>query len=237
MRSIGPGGKEAAMVNRVLVVEDDASVREAVTLVLERDDFRVTTADDGAMALDVFGQEEWDLVVLDLMLPHIDGFEVCRRLRSLSAVPIVMLTARADTDDVVAGLELGADDYVVKPFDPRELAARARAAVRRATEAVPPRWKARDLEVDEEAFSVHRDGSELPLSAMELRLLIALASRPGQVLTRESLLERVWGYDYLGDSRLVDMAILRLRGKLGDPPSPPPYIETVRSVGYRFSCA
>jgi two-component system response regulator MtrA len=223
------------MTHRVLVVEDDPSVREAVTLVLEAADFEVDTAEDGQIALDRLDGMGWDLVILDLMLPSVDGFAVCRAIRSRSTVPIIMLTARADTADVVAGLEMGADDYVTKPFEPSELAARARAAVRRAVESVPPQWTARDLEIDEEAFTVRRGGEELPLSATETRLLVALASRPGQVLSRESLLERVWGYDYLGDSRLVDMAVLRLRTKLGEPDDGVSYIETVRSVGYRFN--
>lgn len=223
------------MGHRVLVVEDDDSVREAVTLVLEANGFEVHSARDGSEALLLVARERWDLIVLDLMLPSVDGFEVCRTVRDRSQVPIVMLTARADTSDVVAGLEMGADDYVVKPFEPRELAARARVAVRRAVASVPSVWRARDLEVDEEAFTVRRGDDEIALSATETRLLIALASSPGQVLSREALLERVWGYDYLGDSRLVDMAVLRLRTKLGEPDGPLPYIETVRSVGYRFS--
>lgn len=222
------------MSHRVLVVEDDASVREAVTMVLEDADFAVEAVDDGQAALHRVGRNQYDLVVLDLMLPSVHGFDVCREIRSHSVVPILMLTARADTADVVKGLELGADDYVTKPFDPKELAARARAAVRRAVESTPSRWSARDLDVDEEAFRVSRRGEEIPLSATELRLLIALASHPDQVMTRDVLLERVWGYDYLGDSRLVDMAVLRLRSKLGEPEAPPPYVETVRSVGYRF---
>jgi two-component system, OmpR family, response regulator MtrA len=220
---------------RVLVVEDDASVREAVTLVLEGAGFDVDATTDGAEALDAFAPSRWDLVLLDVMLPGADGFEVCRSIRARSTVPVVMLTARAETADVVRGLELGADDYVTKPFEPAELTARVRAAVRRSAETVPPRWRARDLEIDEEAFTVCRGGEELPLSATETKLLIALASRAGQVLSREALLERVWGYDYLGDSRLVDMAVLRLRSKLGEPEAPPPYVETVRSVGYRFA--
>ncbi len=223
------------MAHRALVVEDDASVREAVTMVLEAADFAVETAADGALALDAIERTPCDLVVLDLMLPVVDGFEVCRSIRARSTVPIVMLTARADTADVVRGLELGADDYLTKPFVPAELAARARAAVRRSTGAGPARWTARDLEIDEEAFTVSRDGTELALSATETRLLIALASRRGQVQSREALLERVWGYDYLGDSRLVDMAVLRLRTKLGDATDGAPYIETVRSMGYRFA--
>jgi len=222
------------MAQQVLIVEDDDSVREAATLVLERAGFEVRGVDDGAKALDEFDRGSFDLVVLDVMLPSLSGFDVCRELRSRSGVPIVMLTARTDTADVVAGLELGADDYLTKPFDPAELAARARAAVRRVTEAEPPRWEAQDLDIDEDAFRVVRCGVELALTAIEFRLLVALARHAGQVLTREVLLERVWGYDYLGDSRLVDMAVRRLRGKLGDDADQPTYITTIRSVGYRF---
>ena len=222
------------MIHRVLVVEDDRSVREAVTIVLERAGFDVSEVADGGEVSAALAAGAFDLVMLDIMLPSMNGFDVCREIRSTSSVPIVMLTARTDTDDVVRGLELGADDYVTKPFEPNELVARARAAVRRAVESTPPRWNARDIDIDEEAFRAARDGKALELTATEFRLLIALASRPGQVLTREALLERVWGYDYLGDSRLVDMAVLRLRTKLGDPDQPPPYIATVRSVGYRF---
>jgi two-component system response regulator MtrA len=217
-----------------LVVEDDRSVREAVTIVLERSGFDVVEVADGAEVAEVLRAGEFDLVLLDIMLPSMNGFDICRDIRTTSSVPIVMLTARTDTDDVVRGLELGADDYVTKPFEPAELVARARAAVRRAAESIPPRWQVRDLDIDEEAFCASRGGTALDLTATEFRLLVALASRVGQVLTREALLERVWGYDYLGDSRLVDMAILRLRSKLGEPDQPPPYISTVRSVGYRF---
>jgi two-component system response regulator MtrA len=222
------------MSKRVLVVEDDESVRALVTIVLEQAGFVTECTDDGAEVVELVDAGAFDLVVLDLMLPTINGFEVCRRVRERSSVPIVMLTARTDTPDIVRGLELGADDYVTKPFEPAELTARARAAVRRSVEVHPPRWRIRDLDIDEAAFRVVRGCEEIALSATEFRLLAVLASHPGQVLTREALLERVWGYDYLGDSRLVDMAILRLRAKLGDPDEPPPYIQTVRSMGYRF---
>jgi two-component system response regulator MtrA len=171
---------------------------------------------------------------LDLMLPTIDGFQVCSQIRSRSSVPIVMLTARTDSADVVAGLALGADDYVTKPFVPAELVARAHAAIRRASGELCVPWRVRDLEIDESAVSARRGDEDLRLTAMELRLLAALARRPGEAVSREELLELVWGYDYLGDSRLVDMAVLRLRTKLGDPDNDPPYIATVRSVGYRF---
>lgn len=222
------------MSPKVLVVEDDLSVCEAATLVLERAGFQVWGIGDGAAALERVQREEFDLVLLDVMLPSMNGFDVCREIRTRSQVPIVMMTARTDTADVVAGLELGADDYVTKPFEPAELAARARAAVRRTSDARPPRWTLRDLDLDEEAYRVFRDGEEIVLTATEFRLLVALASHVGQVLTREVLLERVWGYDYLGDSRLVDMAVRRLRAKLGDAPDSTPYVTTVRSVGYRF---
>lgn len=221
----------------ILLVEDDASVREAATLVLERAGFRVTSVADGAEGLATSSRECFDLVLLDLMLPSRSGFDVCREIRRTSGVPIVMLTARTETTDVVTGLELGADDYITKPFVPAELAARVRAALRRA----PPgdnttgsELTCRNLVVDEEAFRAFRNGREIDLTTIEFRLLSQLVRNCGKVLTREVLLDRVWGYDYLGDSRLVDMAVKRLRAKLGHAPAPPDYISTVRGVGYRF---
>ncbi len=221
----------------MLLVEDDESVRIAAALVLERSGFVVEVVEDGADALAAAQGSSFDLVVLDIMLPTLSGFEVCRGIRSRSSVPIVMLTARADTADVVVGLELGADDYITKPFEPAELVARARAAVRRSVGVSPPVWQARDLEIDDGAFQVRRGDDEIALTATEFRLLRVLANVPGRVFTREELLAAVWGYGYLGDSRLVDMAVGRLRTKLGDPPAPPAYIATVRSVGYRFEHA
>jgi two-component system response regulator MtrA len=217
-----------------LVVEDDQSVRAAITLVLQRSGFDVESVGDGRTCLDRLNDALFDLVMLDLMLPGMSGFDVCREIRSRSGIPIVMVTARTDTADVVAGLELGADDYVTKPFEAAELAARARAAVRRAVDHTSTQFSIRDLEIDEAAFSVSRQGAEIALTATEFRLLITLARHAGQVMTREVLLERVWGYDYLGDSRLVDMAMQRLRSKLGEPPSGSEYVTTVRSIGYRF---
>lgn len=226
------------MPQRVLLVEDSPSVREAATIVLERAGFAVHGVEDGAQALDTVAQRPpFDVVVLDLMLPSLSGFDVCREIRKTSGIPIVMLTARDDVADVVAGLELGADDYLTKPFEPAELAARIRAVLRRTTgigavQEAAETW--RDLVVDEHAFRAFRNDEELALTTIEFRLLAELVRNAGNVLTREVLLERVWGYDYLGDSRLVDMAVKRLRDKLGDPAEPPPYISTVRGVGYRF---
>jgi two-component system response regulator MtrA len=219
---------------RALVVEDDPSVRDAITLVLQRAGFGVESVGDGRSGLDRLDDSLFDLVILDLMLPGMSGFDVCREIRARSGIPIVMVTARTDTADVVAGLELGADDYITKPFEAAELAARARAAVRRTVDTAPTRWSIRDLEIDEPAFSVSRHGADIALTATEFRLLVTLAHHAGQVMTREVLLERVWGYDYLGDSRLVDMAMLRLRSKLGQPASGGEYVTTVRSIGYRF---
>ena len=224
------------MVNeRVLLVEDDASIREVAKLGLEQAGFKVTTAPDGREGLLHFRQGPFDLVVLDVMLPNLDGYEVCRQIRAESRVPIIMLSAKSETVDVVVGLELGADDYVTKPFEMAELVARSRAAVRRSTaEPEEPVITRGDVEIDPGAFVARRGGEELGLTATEFRLLLELARRPGQVFTRELLLQRVWGYDFLGDSRLVDVAVQRLRGKVEVDPKEPKMIKTVRGVGYRF---
>lgn len=223
------------MNETILLVEDDSSVRQSATMVLERAGFEVTAVGDGKEALDLLARQRVDLVLLDVMLPVMDGFEVCREIRRTSRLPIVMLTARTDTTDVVVGLELGADDYVTKPFEGRELAARLRAVLRRAAaEPDTPIIKMRDLEIDAAAHRASRCGKALELTATEFRLLVVLARNAGNVLTREVLLERVWGYDYLGDSRLVDMAVKRLRDKLCDDPKEPCHIATIRGVGYRF---
>jgi two-component system response regulator MtrA len=220
---------------RVLLVEDDPSIRETTALRLAGAGLRVTTAADGREALLRFRQEPFDLVLLDLMLPELDGYEVCREIRRTSRVPIVMLSARSDTVDVVVGLELGADDYVTKPFEPAELVARVRAALRRASaEAGDASIVAGDLVIDPAGFRATKAGRELELTATEFRLLHELARRPGQVFTRELLLERVWNYEYLGDSRLVDVAVQRLRAKIEDDPHRPALVTTVRGVGYRF---
>jgi two-component system response regulator MtrA len=222
------------MNERVLLVEDDASIREVAALGLEQAGFRVTTAADGRDGLARFRDGGPDLVVLDVMLPELDGLAVLREIRAASRVPVVMLSARADTVDVVVGLELGADDYVTKPFELRELVARVRAALRRAEPSEDEVLAVGDVEIEPGAFRVRRRGEEIPLTATEFRLLLELARRPRQVFTRELLLERVWNYDYLGDSRLVDVAVQRLRAKLEDDPKHPALIVTVRGVGYRL---
>ena len=223
------------MDERVLLVEDDPSIREVADLGLSQAGFRVTTSGDGRDGLIQFRNQSFDLVVLDVMLPELDGYEVCRQIRSESRVPIIMLSAKSDTVDVVVGLELGADDYVTKPFELPELVARARAAVRRGA-ALPedPVLTRGDLEIDPAAFIARKGGEELTLTVTEFKLLFELARRPGQVFTRELLLERVWNYEYLGDSRLVDVAVQRLRAKVEDDPKEPKHIKTVRGVGYRF---
>jgi two-component system response regulator MtrA len=222
------------MTNRILFVEDDPSIREVTALGLRAAGFEVTTATDGREALARFAAEQPDAVILDVMLPAIDGLAVCRAIRANSATPVIMLTARTDTADVVAGLEAGADDYVRKPFEMPELLARLRAALRRAapsgesaTITLGP------LTIDEAAHTVHRAGAEIALSHTEFRLLVELARRPGQVFTRELLLDRIWGYDYLGDSRLVDVAVQRLRAKVETDPANPDVILTVRGSGYK----
>jgi two-component system, OmpR family, response regulator MtrA len=223
------------MDERILLVEDDHSIREVAKLGLTKAGFHVTTAADGREGLLHFRQAPFDLVLLDVMLPVLDGYEVCRQIRAESRVPIVMLSAKTDTVDVVVGLELGADDYVKKPFEMAELVARARAAVRRSTAVdEEPVLVRGDLEIDPGAFMVRRRGEEVSLTATEFKLLLELARRPGQVFTRELLLQRVWNYDYLGDSRLVDVAVQRLRAKVEDDPKEPQAIKTVRGVGYRF---
>jgi DNA-binding response OmpR family regulator len=220
---------------RVLLVEDDASIREVASLGLKNAGFRVTAAVDGREGLARALHDPFDVVLLDVMLPSLDGFEVCREIRKHSRVPVVMLTARTDTVDVVVGLESGADDYVTKPFEMAELVARVRAVLRRA-QATPEETtiSVGPLDIDPAGFSARKNGEDLSLTATEFRLLMEMARRPGQVFTRELLLQRVWNYDYLGDSRLVDVAIQRLRGKVEDDPARPRLIKTVRGVGYRL---
>lgn len=237
--AVASNADEAAvtMSERVLLVEDDEVLRSAIALVLRASGMEVVEVGDGRRALEQFAAEGADVVVLDIMLPGADGFTVCAELRRRSPVPIVMVTARDAAADIVRGLELGADDYVVKPFEAAVLLARLRAVLRRANPADDAVLEARDIRVDLDKWRAWRGEVALDLTATELRLLAELIRHPGQVLTREVLLERVWGYDYLGDSRLVDMAIKRLRDKIEDEPSKPTRIGTVRGVGYRYEGA
>ncbi|MGA1169904.1 MAG: response regulator [Ilumatobacteraceae bacterium] len=222
----------------ILLVEDDAGIRAALSLALEDEGYEMLQAPDGRTGLALVAGERPDLVLLDLRLPDISGFEVCREIRANSNLPIIMVTAQTDTHDLVAGLEAGADDYVTKPVNSKELAARIRAALRRivreSTGRTPDVTRFGDIELRRDAGIVLKGGMEVALTKTELRLLIEFADHPNSVLSRDQLLERVWGYEYLGDSRLVDAHIRRLRVKIEDSPNEPRFITTARGMGYRF---
>ena len=221
------------MSSRILVVDDDPALSEMIGIVLEAEGFRPVFCADGALALDAFRDGKPDLVLLDLMLPGVDGIEICRRIRQISGVPVIMLTARSDTSDVVAGLEVGADDYIVKPFDPKELVARIRARLRPPASEAGERLQIGDLVLDVTAHEVRRAGQRINLTPLEFSLLLTLASKPNQVFTREMLLEKVWGYQYKSDTRLVNVHVQRLRAKVEADPDNPTIVMTVRGVGYR----
>ncbi len=227
------------MGTRILTVEDDERIRQAVKLALEDEGWDVDEAATGEEALSKFTHSPADVLLIDIMLPGLDGFEVCRSIRKLSDVPVIMVTARSDTHDVVAGLEAGADDYLTKPFAPKELSARIRALLRRTRqgENAGPLAKITvgELEISPDEGVVSRDGELIPLTKTEFKLLVELATQPGKVFSREVLLERVWGYDYFGDGRLVDVHIRRLRTKVEADPASPRYVVTARGMGYKLA--
>ena len=227
----------AAETRRILLVEDEKTIRDAVAAYLERESYWVTPAADGQIALDEFTKHRFDLVVLDLMLPKVSGEEVCRQIRNASDVPIIMLTAKGEEEDRIAGLELGADDYLVKPFSPRELVARVRALLRRAhvdNEPQRDRLAFGILEVDVAGHKAFLKGEELDLTASEFKLLTTLSRYPGRVYSRMELVEKVLGYDFEGYERTIDSHVKNLRAKLDDDPKEPTFIYTVHGVGYRF---
>lgn len=227
---------DAGVATRILTVEDDERIRTAVKLALEDEGWKVDEADTGEVALERFSQSPTDVVLIDIMLPGVDGFEVCRSIRRLSDVPIIMVTARDDTHDIVAGLEAGADDYLTKPFAPKELSARIRALLRRVrtTDSGATHLRFGDLEIVPEEGVVRRAGDEVHLTKTEFRLLLELANSPGRVLSREVLLERVWGHGYFADGRLVDVHVRRLRTKVEADAANPRHVVTVRGLGYKL---
>ena len=218
---------------RILVVDDDTALAEMIGIVLRAEGYEPFFCQDGALALDAFKSAAPDLVLLDLMLPGMDGIEICARIREESGVPIIMLTAKSDTADVVKGLESGADDYVVKPFNPKELVARVRTRLRPASDAATGTFTVGDLELDVTGHEVRRGDTKINLTPLEFELLLALAMKPEQVFTREMLLEQVWGYHYKADTRLVNVHVQRLRAKVEEDPDNPKIVMTVRGVGYR----
>lgn len=218
---------------RVLVVDDDEALAEMLALVLQNEGFTSRIVNRGDEAVAAFREYKPDVVLLDLMLPGRDGIDVCRELRQESGVPIVMLTARTDTLDVVQGLESGADDYISKPFKPKELIARVRARVRRLAEPTTEEVRIGDLRIDLAGHAVLRGDEEIALTPLEFDLLVCLARRPRQVFSRETLLEQVWGYRHAADTRLVNVHVQRLRAKVEHDPENPKIVTTVRGVGYK----
>ncbi|MGB9378627.1 MAG: MtrAB system response regulator MtrA [Mycobacteriales bacterium] len=221
------------MKGRVLVIDDDAALAEMLGIVLRSEGFEPSHVADGEHALDAFRDTKPDIVLLDLMLPGMSGIDVCRAIRAESGIPIVMLTAKSDTIDVVLGLESGADDYVVKPFKPKELVARVRARLRRTDDDVPEQLSIGEVSIDVLGHQVVQNGKHIALTPLEFDLLVALARKPRQVFTREVLLEQVWGYRHSADTRLVNVHVQRLRAKVERDPEHPEVVLTVRGVGYK----
>ncbi len=226
------------MSQRILVVDDEQPIADILKFTLEREGYEVDVAYDGLEAVDKARRRAPDLIILDIMLPSLDGFSVCKEVRTFSSVPILMLTAKETEVDKVLGLELGADDYVTKPFSPRELTARVRAILRRIRPERPPAdhksIRGGDLTLDLQGYEVHKGEQRIELTPREFELLRHLATRAGQVFTREALLQEVWGFDYFGDVRTVDVTVRRLREKIEANPAQPEFIKTKRGIGYYF---
>lgn len=221
------------MKQNILVIDDDKNIREVVKLYLRKEGYEVTEAADGAIGVDLFFGKQYDLVILDIMMPVQDGIETMKQIRAKSNVPVIMLTAKGETFDKVLALELGADDYVVKPFDPKELVARVKAVIRRSNqEDKSDILEYPHLKIDMQNYQVIYNEKEVQMPPKEIELLYFLASRPNKVFTRDQLLEQVWGFEYFGDSRTVDVHIKRLREKFRD--DEPWQIKTVWGVGYKF---
>ncbi len=214
-------------------MDDDPALAEMLTIVLRGEGFETAVVRDGAKALEVFRETHPDVILLDLMLPGMSGLEVCKEIRAESGIPIIMLTAKTDTVDVVLGLEAGADDYVMKPFKPKELIARIRARLRRTDVGAAERLRVADIDIDVPGHQVTREGEQIALTPLEFDLLVALARKPRQVFTREVLLEQVWGYRHAADTRLVNVHVQRLRSKIEKDPERPEVVLTVRGVGYK----
>ncbi len=230
------------MKKRILIVDDEKNIVDILKFNLQKESFDTYEAYDGRQAIEIAEREKPDLIILDVMLPEIDGFTVCRKLRQTMQTPILMLTAREEEVDKVLGLELGADDYITKPFSPRELMARVKANLRRVIDDAIPQPKDEsiqcgDLEIDVNRYEVRRDKAVIDLTLREFELVKFLGLQKGQIFTRENLLEKVWGYEYFGDVRTVDVTVRRLREKLEKEPSKPEYILTKRGVGYYFNPA
>jgi two-component system response regulator MtrA len=220
-------------VTKILVIDDDNALREMVGIVLENAGYQSVFCADGAQAVSIFNHEKPDLVLLDVMLPGEDGVSVCKKIRVDSGVPIIMLTARGETEDVVQGLEAGADDYIVKPFQPNELIARVKARLRPMSETEAKVLNIGPLVLDIEGHEVRRGDTAISLTPLEFKLLYTLASKPNLVFSREMLLDQVWEYDYKADTRLVNVHVQRLRAKIEDDPDNPKIVTTVRGIGYR----
>ncbi len=223
-------------MTRVLVVEDEESYSDALAYMLRKEGFEVSLAATGLQALEEFDRSGADIVLLDLMLPELSGTEVCRRIRAVSNVPVIMVSAKDDEVDKVVGLELGADDYVTKPYSPRELVARIRAVLRRGTEveSAPAALEAGPVRMDVDRHLVSVNGTDTPLPLKEFELLEMLLRNPGRVLTRGQLIDRVWGSDYVGDTKTLDVHVKRLRAKIEPDPANPVHLVTVRGLGYKF---